>query len=78
MLALALLLIAPSQAGSSLHFDGSDDYVTMGEAASLGLSVFTLECWFRWDGEGQTGSTGSGGVEFYPLVVKGRGESDGG
>jgi len=68
----------PARAGSSLDFDGSDDHVTMGATSALGLSTFTVECWFRWDGEGDDADTGSGGVEAYPLVSKGRGESDGG
>ena len=74
-----LLLLAPlAQADGALHFDGVDDHVTMGQAASLGLDQFTAECWFRWDGEGSdTAGTGSGGVSYYPLVAKGRGESDG-
>ena len=76
---LALLLALPTaRADAALHFDGVDDHVTMGEASSLGLASFTVECWFRWDGAGDaTASSGSGGVAFYPLVAKGRGESDG-
>ena len=78
MLTTTLFIIATAHADASLHFDGVDDHVSMGEAASLGLSAFTLECWFRWDGEGSdTASTGSGGVSHYPLVGKGRGEQDG-
>ncbi|MBT3220075.1 MAG: hypothetical protein HN348_13375 [Proteobacteria bacterium] len=65
--------------GTSLHFDGVDDHVAMGEAAGLGAEIFTVECWFRWDGEGNdAASSGTGGVDFYPLVGKGRGESDDG
>jgi hypothetical protein len=76
---LTLLLAAHiAQAGSALHFDGVNDHVTMGEASSLGLAELTVECWFRWDGPGDaTASSGSGGVSFYPLVAKGRGENDG-
>jgi hypothetical protein len=72
-----LLLLASARAGG-LHFDGHDDYVTFGVAPALGLPSFTVECWFRWDGEGATASTGSGGLRAWPLVAKGRGESDGG
>jgi len=79
MLGPTLLLIASlAQADSALHFDGVDDHVAMGEASSLGLEQFTLECWFRFDGDAaDTAGSGSGGVSFYPLVPKGRGESDG-
>ncbi len=78
-LAFVLLVVPyPALAGSSLHFDGHDDHVTMGEALDLSLEVFTVECWFRWDGAGDTASTGTGGISAYPLVTKGRGESDGG
>ncbi len=75
-----LLLLAPNaHAESSLHFDGVNDHVTMGEAYSLGVSAHTVECWFRWDGEGEeVAETGTGGLDMYPLVTKGRGESDGG
>jgi hypothetical protein len=73
-----LLLSANAHAGSSLHFDGNDDHVTMGVATDLALATFTLECWFRWDGAGDTAGTGTGGINAYPLVAKGRGESDGG
>ena len=73
-----LLAPLPALAGASLHFDGADDHVTMGEALDLSLDVFTVECWFRWDGAGETADTGAGGIAAYPLVTKGRGESDGG
>ena len=77
---LLFILTMPgwARAGSALDFDGNDDHVSMGEAPSLGLSEFTVECWFRWIGEGDAADTGSGGVDAYPLVAKGRGESDGG
>ncbi len=60
----------------ALDFDGTNDYVTFGQASDLGVSTFTLECWFRRDGAGVTASTGSGGILAVPLVTKGRGESD--
>ena len=78
VLSILLLLPTPALAGTALHFDGSDDHVTMGDAAGLGLAAFTLECWFRYDGAGAASSTGSGGLDAFPLVSKGRGESDGG
>ena len=42
------------------------------------LSQFTLECWFRRDGDGVTTSTGTGGItDAIPLLTKGRHEEDG-
>jgi len=64
-------------AGSSLDFDGASDYVDLGEPDALKLQTFTLECWFRREGAGQTVTTGAGGITALPLVTKGRGEADG-
>ena len=75
---ILLTLPTPALAGSALHFDGNDDHVTMGTAEDLGLATFTIECWFRYDGAGDASSTGTGGLDAFPLVSKGRGESDGG
>jgi hypothetical protein len=69
--------IVPPAGSGGLYFNGVDDYVTFGEAPSLGLTTFTLETWFKPEGDfGQTASTGVGGVSGYPLIAKGRGESD--
>ncbi|MDO8941890.1 MAG: DNRLRE domain-containing protein, partial [Desulfobacterales bacterium] len=64
-------------ASGGLQFDGSNDYVTLGQAPGLGLGQFTIETWFKRTGAGTTTSTGSGGVTAVPLVTKGRGEADG-
>jgi hypothetical protein len=63
----------------SLSFDGTNDYVTFGQATStLGAQTFTIECWFKWTGGGVTTSTGTGGLTtVIPLITKGRGEADG-
>lgn len=58
----------------ALHFDGVDDYVTMGN--TLGLSELTISVWFKKDAGGALGSSGAGGVNVIPLVAKGRGEND--
>ena len=61
----------------ALDFDGTNDHVTFGAAASLGLQSFTIETWFRRDGAGVATSTGSGGAtNAIPLVTKGRSEND--
>ncbi|MSU51419.1 MAG: hypothetical protein EXS37_20415 [Opitutus sp.] len=62
---------------TGLFFNGVNSYVTMGPAPALGLSVFTVECWFLRTGAGATTNTGTGGVTGVPLVAKGRGEADG-
>jgi hypothetical protein len=62
---------------TSLYFDGSDGYVTMGEAPGLGAATFTIEGWIMPLGPGQTTTSGTGGVVGVPLVCKGRGEADG-
>jgi hypothetical protein len=66
-------------AQTGLDFDGTNDYVTFGQATSLGLQTFTIECWFKREGAGVTTSTGTGGItSAIPLVTKGRGENEGG
>jgi len=61
-----------------LRFDGTNDYVTFGNAAELGLSTFTVETWFKREGTGTVGSTGTGGIAtFVPLVSKGAPQADG-
>jgi hypothetical protein len=55
-----------------------NSYITFGNPLELGLSEFTIECWFRREGEGTPTSTGPGGIESaIPLVTKGRAETDG-
>ena len=64
-------------AQTALQFDGTNDYVTFGQATtSLGASTFTLECWFKRTGSGITTSTGSGGVLAIPLITKGMAQAD--
>ncbi|MEI7802128.1 MAG: LamG-like jellyroll fold domain-containing protein [Bacteroidota bacterium] len=63
---------------SSVQFGGTNSYVTVGNSAALGLTQFTLECWFIKEGTGLNASTGSGGVTAKPLITKGRNEADGG
>ena len=61
---------------NAIDFGGGDAYVTFGRAPELGLSVFTVECWFRRDGTGSTANTGGGGGFAVPLVTKGVGEAE--
>ena len=78
LLFAGFLVTSPATAtDTALDFDGSNDYVTFGNAIELGLAQFTIECWFKREGTGVTVSTGTGGVTAVPLVTKGRGEADG-
>jgi len=66
---------------SALNFNGTSDFVTMGQAAgenALGARAFTLEAWIRRDAAswGTTTNTGTGGVTGVPIVTKGRGEAE--
>src|SRR5206468_8301455 len=64
-------------AGTALDFDGSNDFVTFGQASGLGTATFTIETWFKGEGTGVSTSTGTGGVDAIPLVTKGRAQSEG-
>ncbi len=66
----------PSQSNTALDLAGTNAYVSFGAAPALGLSEFTVECWFRRDGAGATANTGTGGMYAVPLVTKGRGEAE--
>ena len=69
-------LSSPAQQ-SALQFSGAGSYVSFGPATNtLGLTNFTVECWFKRIGTGSTASTGTGGISGVPLVTKGRGESE--
>lgn len=60
--------VAPSGA-EGIFFDGIDDAVFVPNAPSLGLTRFTVETWFRWEGGGAT--TVHGATNVYPMVVRG-------
>src|SRR5262245_61342633 len=68
---------ASAQSQGALQFDGVNDFVTFGQAPSLGVSTFTIEVRFKRTGPGSTANTGTGGVVAVPLLSKGRSESDG-
>jgi hypothetical protein len=77
-LALSFASQARAQGPHSIQFDGTNDYVTFGQAPSLGASIFTVEVRFKRTGTGITANTGTGGLDAVPLLTKGRGEADGG
>ena len=49
----------------------SQQYVSFGDPNSLDLSRFTVETWFRRDGAGVFGTTGTDGFNGIPLVTHG-------
>src|SRR5438045_5518522 len=72
-----LFLSANIFAQTALTFNGSTNYVAMGAAPGLNSTSFTVEAWFKKEGNGVSTSTGTGGLFAIPLVAKGRAESDG-
>lgn len=62
---------------AALQFDGTNDYVSFGSTAGLGVTSFTLEAWIKRSAAGTTVSTGNGGVVGVPIISKGRCENDG-
>jgi hypothetical protein len=82
LLTLFLLLgmLANSQAvNRSLKFNGTTQYGRVTSNAALQLRSFTIEMWVRPEGSSTASANGSGtsGVlNAYPLLSKGRGESE--
>jgi hypothetical protein len=70
--------VTPVPGAGGLYFDGVNDYVTFGVASELGVTNFTIECWFKRQGAGVATTTGNGGISAVPLVTKGRGENEAG
>jgi hypothetical protein len=68
---------SPAFAQTGVQFDGLNDYVSFGQADSVGVSTSTLEIWFYKQGVRVNASTGTGGVSAVPLLTKGRGEAEG-
>jgi hypothetical protein len=73
---IAVLLAAVSAHSQSLLFNGSSNYVYLGNATALRLTAFTLEAWIRPAGAGKYANTGVGGIDAFPIIAKGRGERD--
>jgi len=76
-LIIAILMLSLGSAPAAVFFDGSNDYITMGTATNCGGSNFTVSCRFLQRAGGATATTGTGGINAYPLVVKLVGEADG-
>lgn len=81
-LSIFILLVlgntASAQSALSFGSNNTNTYVTFGNKPALGLSQFTIECWFKRTGTGVSISTGTGGITCIPLLAKGTSESDGG
>ncbi len=73
---LAVLMAAAASHAQALRFNGSSNYVHIGNPAALRLTAFTLEAWIRPEGGGKPASTGVGGLDAVPIIAKGRGEND--
>jgi hypothetical protein len=67
----------PPGVNRGLSFDGLNDSVDFGRAPELNAGTFTLEVWFKWNGGGRSGTTGTDGIVAYPLISKGPDEGDG-
>jgi len=63
-------------APEAFDFGTGSAYVTLGNSAPLQLAQFTLETWFKREGNGTTANTGSGGFLGIPLITKGVGEAE--
>jgi fibronectin type 3 domain-containing protein len=59
----------------ALQLNGSSQYART-SGATLSPSQFTLELWLKRAAGGVTQSTGTGGVDAYPLITKGRAEAE--
>jgi len=66
----------PSIVVGAIDFDGTNDHIVLGSAASLRATTFTLEGWIKMEGPGVTASSGTGGIVAVPIITKGRGESE--
>lgn len=60
----------------ALRFLGTNGYAAFGNPPELGLSAFTLECWFQRMGAGTGTNSGTGGAITIPLLAHGRGDQD--
>ena len=73
-----------AEAGTALQFDGVNDYVPLGLAAGLGTQSFTLEAWVKRNAGGKLMGTGTAGLgdtglglpQAYPVITKGRGQTE--
>src|SRR5262245_9911709 len=71
--------LGQAPAGNAVDFDSTapSDYITMGLAPSLNATNFTVELWFKREGNGINTTTGTLGLAAaVPLVAKGRGEAE--
>ncbi len=72
----------PAEGASALEFNGTDQYVTFGEALPLGVTSFTLESWIKRSIGGKSMGTGTNGLgdgslpQAYPILTKGRGQGE--
>jgi hypothetical protein len=65
---LVSVVAGPPAGDGAVYFDGVDDFAELPASAELAPPAFTVETWFRRDGQGQS----VGGVDAVPLVALGR------
>jgi hypothetical protein len=67
----------PIEANNGLRLKGVDAYIKVNDDPSLRLQQFTLETWFKKEGNGVYNTTGTGGiVNAIPLISKGAAEAE--
>jgi len=72
------LVNSPTFSNNHFTLNGTNQYVSFGGAPnSLKTTYFTLSTWFQWATGGSTSNTGAGGIDYYPIITKGRAEADG-
>jgi hypothetical protein len=79
LLIVLLLCCSFFTTAQSLKFNGTNQYGRAPHNAALQLRSFTIEMWIRPEGTGAVSANGSGSgglTGVYPLLSKGRGESE--
>ena len=64
-------------AQAALQFDGTNDHVTLGSAAGLSATNFTLEAWIKRTGPAPSCPRAPVALTAVPLITKGRHDNDG-
>lgn len=77
ILLFSCLTIVQVSNAQSVLLNGSTQHMSVGNAAALHLTDFTLEAWIKIEGNGAITSTGAGGyANIVPIIAKGRAESE--
>lgn len=60
-----------SHSQTAINFSGNDSYISVDDSPELGLSVFTIECWFMRKDTGVSVITGTDSIYAVPIIAKG-------